>query len=68
MQRRAAQGVVGSTAKAAQHRKTPLPLPTLRDRADFASCFVVASSLGVDPTSSAPPRLKRKSATVAGHV
>src|SRR5580693_9116753 len=39
--------------------QTPLTKPTLRDRADFASSVVVASSLGVDPTSSAPPRLKR---------
>src|SRR5260221_12489883 len=33
-------------------------LPTLRDRADFPSCGVVASSLGVGPTSSAPPCLR----------
>ena len=40
--------------------QTPLSLPTLRDRADFASSVVVASLLGLDPTASAPPRLKRK--------
>src|ERR1700730_8575401 len=33
-------------------------LPTLRDRADFPSCGVVASSLGAYPTSSAPPCLR----------
>jgi hypothetical protein len=39
--------------------QTPLSLPTLRTLADFASCFVVASLLGIYPTASAPPRLKR---------
>src|SRR5208282_6669069 len=39
--------------------QTHVSRPTLRDRADFASSVVVASSLGVDPTTSAPPRLKR---------
>src|SRR5882757_346796 len=38
--------------------QTPLCLPTLRDRADFPSLVVVASSLGFDPTTSAPPRLR----------
>src|SRR5882762_4077335 len=38
--------------------QTPLSLPTLRDRADFPSLVVVASSLGLDPTTSAPPRLR----------
>src|SRR6266851_2423401 len=38
--------------------QTPLSLPTLRDRADFPSCGVVASSLGAHPTSSAPPCLR----------
>src|SRR5712691_10930126 len=38
--------------------QTPLSLPTLRDRADFPSCGVVASSLGIYPTSSAPPCLR----------
>src|SRR5271163_3986219 len=38
--------------------QTPLTRPTLRDRADFASSIVVASLLGLDPTASAPPRLK----------
>src|ERR1700688_3482471 len=38
--------------------QTPLSLPTLRDRADFPSCGVVASSLGLDPTASAPPCLR----------
>ena len=38
--------------------QTPLPLPTLRERADFPSLVVVASSLGLDPTASAPPRLR----------
>src|SRR5579859_1676502 len=33
-------------------------LPTLRDRADFPSCGVVASLLGIYPTSSAPPCLR----------
>src|SRR6266852_5990068 len=33
-------------------------LPTLRDRADFPSCGVVASLLGIHPTSSAPPCLR----------
>src|SRR6266705_1979839 len=33
-------------------------LPTLRDRADFPSCGVVASLLGYYPTSSAPPCLR----------
>src|SRR5260221_9162772 len=33
-------------------------LPTLRDRADFPSCGVVASLLGIDPTASAPPCLR----------
>src|SRR5467141_3436871 len=32
-------------------------LPTLRDRADFPSCGVVASLLGIYPTASAPPPL-----------
>jgi len=39
--------------------QTPFFKPTLRDRANFASFVVVASSLGANPTSSAPPRLKR---------
>src|SRR5260370_27008185 len=38
--------------------QTPLALPTLRDRADFPSSIVVASLLGIDPTASAPPRLR----------
>src|SRR6202795_939353 len=38
--------------------QTPLSLPTLRDRADFPSSIVVASSLGPSPTASAPPRLR----------
>src|SRR5260370_38461542 len=38
--------------------QTPLSLPTLRDRADFPSCGVVASLLGTYPTSSAPPCLR----------
>src|SRR5882672_5365420 len=38
--------------------QTPLSLPTLRDRADFPSCGVVASLLGYYPTSSAPPCLR----------
>src|SRR5260370_30811761 len=38
--------------------QTPLSLPTLRDRADFPSSIVVASSLGPGPTASAPPRLR----------
>jgi len=38
--------------------QTPLSLPTLRDRADFPSCGVVASLLGIYPTSSAPPCLR----------
>src|SRR5260370_38187263 len=33
-------------------------LPTLRDRADFPSCGVVASLLGYYPTASAPPCLR----------
>src|SRR5882672_3366415 len=33
-------------------------LPTLRDRADFPSCGVVASLLGHYPTASAPPCLR----------
>jgi hypothetical protein len=45
------------------HEQTALP--TLRDRADFPSCGVVASSLGLDPTASAPPHLSGKSAAVA---
>src|SRR5260370_35689222 len=39
--------------------QTPLSLPTLRDRADFPSCGVVASLLGYCPTSPAPPCLRR---------
>src|ERR1700724_2808599 len=35
-------------------------LPTLRDRADFPSCGVVASLLGTYPTASAPPHLSGK--------
>jgi hypothetical protein len=38
--------------------QAPLLLPTLRERADFPSLVVVASSLGLDPTASAPPRLR----------
>src|SRR5437660_1393102 len=38
--------------------QTPLAEPTLRDRTDLPSFVVVASSLGLDPTTSAPPRLK----------
>src|ERR1700676_2417815 len=38
--------------------QTPLSLPTLRDRADFPSCGVVASLLGIYPTASAPPCLR----------
>src|ERR1700682_714849 len=38
--------------------QTPLSLPTLRDRADFPSCGVVASLLGAYPTASAPPCLR----------
>src|SRR5882672_3506634 len=38
------------------HEQTALP--TLRDRADFPSCGVVASLLGIDPTASAPPCLR----------
>src|SRR5450755_2387701 len=38
--------------------QTPLPEPTLRERTDLPSVVVVASSLGSNPTSSAPPRLK----------
>src|SRR5229473_3901799 len=45
------------------HEQTALP--TLRDRADFPSCGVVASLLGYYPTSSAPPHLSGKSAAVA---
>src|ERR1700674_642307 len=33
-------------------------LPTLRTLADFPSCGVVASLLGIYPTSSAPPCLR----------
>src|ERR1700730_1490494 len=39
--------------------QTPLSLPTLRERADFSSFVVVASLLGIDPTASAPPRLRK---------
>src|SRR5258706_2429428 len=39
--------------------QTPLTLPTLRTLANFASFVVVASLLGIYPTASAPPRLKR---------
>src|SRR5229473_8068236 len=38
------------------HEQTALP--TLRDRADFPSCGVVASLLGHYPTASAPPCLR----------
>ena len=38
--------------------QTPLAEPTRRDRTDWPSFVVVASSLGSYPTSSAPPRLK----------
>src|SRR3984893_5147768 len=38
--------------------QTPLSLPTLRDRADLPSCGVLASLLGIYPTSSAPPCLR----------
>src|SRR5260370_24967396 len=38
--------------------QTPLPEPTLRERTDLPSFVVVVSSLGSNPTSSAPPRLK----------
>src|SRR5882762_3233908 len=38
--------------------QTPLSLPTLRDRADFPSCGVVASLLGHYPIASAPPCLR----------
>jgi cell division septation protein DedD len=38
--------------------QTPLSQPTRRERADFPSFVVVASSLGLDPTTSAPPRLR----------
>src|SRR5258708_8667593 len=38
--------------------QTPLSLPTLRDRADFPSCGVVASLLGHYPTAAAPPCLR----------
>src|SRR5258708_21146295 len=38
--------------------QTPLAEPTLRERTDLPSFVVVASSLGSNPTSSAPPRLK----------
>src|SRR3984893_11208499 len=34
-------------------------LPTLRERADFPSFVVVASLLGLGPTASAPPRLRK---------
>src|SRR5580693_4900574 len=56
--RRAARAVVAPRPSRATPQ-TPLSQPTLRDRADFASSIVVASSLGLDPTTSAPPRLKR---------
>src|SRR5580692_1187624 len=38
--------------------QTPLAEPTRRDRTDLPSLIVVASLLGIDPTASAPPRLK----------
>src|SRR5450631_78998 len=38
--------------------QTPLAEPTRRDRTDLPSFVVVASLLGIDPTASAPPRLK----------
>jgi len=43
-------------------------LPTLRDRADFPSCGVVASLLGIYPTSSAPPCLRGNLPAVRGHA
>src|SRR5260370_19297330 len=55
--RRAAQPVVVPRASRATPQ-TPLSLPTLRDRADFPSCGVVASLLGIYPTASAPPCLR----------
>src|SRR5579859_7462567 len=55
--RRAAPPVVVPRASRATPQ-TPLSLPTLRDRADFPSCGVVASLLGYYPTSSAPPCLR----------
>src|SRR6266567_4188976 len=55
--RRAAPPVVVPRASRATPQ-TPLSLPTLRDRADFPSCGVVASLLGIDPIASAPPCLR----------
>src|SRR6266446_3459483 len=48
--------------------QTPLSLPTLRDRADFPSCGVVASLLGAYPTASAPPCLRGEICRGRGHV
>src|SRR5450631_745457 len=55
--RRAAPAVVAPRASRATPQ-TPLSQPTRKDRADFPSLVVVASSLGLDPTASAPPRLR----------
>src|SRR6267378_3556904 len=55
--RRAAPPVVVPRASRATPQ-TPLSLPTLRDRADFPSCGVVASLLGHYPIASAPPCLR----------
>src|SRR5450631_4714694 len=55
--RRAAPAVAGTTVKPRNAADAP-PLPTPRERADFPSFVVVASSLGLDPTASAPPRLR----------
>src|SRR5450631_4225579 len=55
--RRAARVVVGLRPSRATPQ-TPLSQPTRRERADFPSFVVVASSLGLDPTTSAPPRLR----------
>src|SRR5260221_9433472 len=55
--RRVAPPVVVPRASRATPQ-TPLSLPTLRDRADFPSCGVVASLLGAYPTASAPPCLR----------
>src|SRR5450631_2347786 len=55
--RRAAQAVVVLRSSRATPQ-TPLSQPTRRDQADFPSFIVVASLLGLDPTASAPPRLR----------
>ena len=54
----AAPAVVGTTDQP-RNASDALSLQTLRERADFPSFVVVASSLGLDPTASAPPRLRK---------